>query len=166
MYPKDEIKLEMQAHYDRFVELTGQKPGYLHTHSMRPEPYLESIRELAAENDVPFSWAMWEKYSIPRPIFGLGNNDAANKKVFNPIAQMEKDPEGDFWSLRDEMLKMPIVCIGGHTGFVDADLFSLTSMSLERVRDHQLMTSKRVLDWVKENDVELVTYQDVYHGRI
>ena len=45
-------------------------------------------------------------------------------------------------------------------GFVDAALFELTSLSLERVRDHQLVTSQRIMKWIQENDVQLVTYYD------
>jgi hypothetical protein len=55
------------------------------------------------------------------------------------------------------------VSIGGHPGFVDAELLGLTTLSLERIKDHEMMTSERMINWVKDNDVELITYYDLYH---
>ena len=34
MFPYEECYIEMKAQFDRFVELTGKQPGYLHSHSL------------------------------------------------------------------------------------------------------------------------------------
>ena len=52
--------------------------------------------------------------------------------------------------------------IGGHPGFVDADLLDLTTLSLERVRDLQMVTSPVLRKLVEDNKVELITYYDLY----
>ena len=62
----------------------------------------------------------------------------------------------------DELLKHDYVCIGGHPGFVDADLLDLTTLSLERVRDLQMVTSPVLRKLVEDNKVELITYYDLY----
>ena len=159
LFPKEEVKREIQAQYDRFVELVGHRPGYLHGHSISPEPYSESVLEVAHENDVPFSMEIRKQFNfggLPRPEVPSGS-----KKEFDPMEQINKDPEGRFWENRDMLLGFEYAAIGGHCGFVDAELFALTTLSIERARDHQLVTSKRILQWVKENSVQLITYDDL-----
>jgi len=157
MFPCEEVKREIRAQYDRFVELVGRKPGYLHTHSLRPESYMEAIRELSAETGVPFSWDIRQNYHAYSVVVKSG---AATSKEFDAAQQLAKDPEGWFWENREMLLQQDFVVNIKHCGFVDAALFELTSLSLERVRDHQLVTSQRIMKWIQENDVQLVTYYD------
>lgn len=157
LFPKEEVKREIQAQFDRYVELLGHKPGYLHGHSISPEPYSEVILDVAHANNVPFSMEIRKKFnfgSLPRPAMTL-------KKEFDPMEQINKDPEGFFWEHKDMLLGFDYAAIGGHCGFVDAELFGLTTLSIERARDHQLVTSKRIMQWVRENNVQLITYHDL-----
>ena len=50
---------------------------------------------------------------------------------------------------------------GGHPGYVDADLFALTSLSIERCKDLEFVTSPLMKAFVGENQVELIDYYDV-----
>lgn len=160
MFPADEVKREIRAQYDRFVELVGCKPGYLHGHSISPETYLEAILELSEESGVIYSQVAEEKFGLYNPI--LANRGGASfSKTFDPMQQINKNPEGLFWENREEALKHEYVRTVGHCGFVDAALFDLTSLSIERARDHQMVTSRRIMDWIKENNVELITYYDL-----
>lgn len=47
-----------------------------------------------------------------------------------------------------------------HPGFLDAELMSMSSYSVIRVRDHELTTSPAVLHLLAEHGVELVSYSD------
>ena len=161
LFPAEEVQREIRAQYHRFIELVGRKPGYLHTHSLHTETYLEAIAELAHAEDIPFSREIREKFNLFSPLAAAVREGASTKKEFDPMQQINKNPEGLFWENREEMLQHAYVSIGGHCGFMDAALFDLTSLSIERVRDHQLVTSKRIMDWLKENNVELVTYYDL-----
>ena len=61
----------------------------------------------------------------------------------------------------DEFLREAYVMFGGHPGFVDAELMGLTTLSLERMRDHEAVTSPALKQWVEDNGVELITYYDL-----
>ncbi|MDL2225132.1 ChbG/HpnK family deacetylase [Eubacteriales bacterium OttesenSCG-928-M02] len=161
MFPQQEVTLELEAQFQKFISLTGKKPGYVHTHSLRPESYLRAIREISQRENIPFSWDVREKYGFFGPLTAAIQEGAGQKKEFDPLFQINKNPEGLFWAAREEMLAHEYVNIGGHCGFVDAALFDLTSLSIERARDHQMVTSKRILDWIKGNDVQLITYYDL-----
>ena len=48
-----------------------------------------------------------------------------------------------------------------HAGYVESCLFDLTSFSIYRCRDLEGVTSKETLQWVKDNNIELITYKDI-----
>ena len=52
--------------------------------------------------------------------------------------------------------------VGGHPGYIDADLLGLTTLSLERCRDAEACMSPKVIEWIKKNQIELITYYDLY----
>ena len=164
--PFDETFKEIHAQYDKFIEMTGKKPGYLHAHSLMHENYMDAIRALSEETGIPFSMDLQKKLgfiSIRDIKQASGVVDkASQKKIFDPNDQLNKNPLKDVLDNFDELLKHEYVCIGGHPGYVDGDLLDLTTLSLERVRDLQMVTSPVLKKLVEENHVELITYYDLY----
>ena len=158
MTPEDEVKREIRAHYDKFVKFTGHKPGYLHGHSWGTEVTRGAIVELAKEEGLQCSFALRSKFFQP---MAEGRGIASSQKIFDPIEQMNLNPEEYFWNKREEVLQHEYSIAVMHPGFVDAPLFDMTTLILERARDHQFLTSPRVIEWVKENDIELITYRDL-----
>ncbi len=159
LYPYDEVYMELRAQYDRFVELTGKKPGFLHAHSLQHEHYNEAIQQISKEEGIPFSMDLLEKLNF-KQIFPV--SEASNTKQFNAEMQLNKDavkyviehlkecgPEDD----------VHLVC---HPGYVDAPLLGMTSLSLERARDAEMYQSPEIMQWLKDNDVELITFYDLY----
>lgn len=166
MFPYDEVYRELRAQYDRFLTLMGRKPGYLHAHSLPHEHYLEAIGQLSREEGVPYSESTWAKYGFTslrdkRPQGGMPKDPAAVKKAFDPMAQLNKTPLEDFMTYADEFLGADYVLFAGHPGFVDGALMGLTTLSLERMRDHEAVTSQVLRQWVEDNGVELITYYDL-----
>ncbi len=162
MFPWEETYREVKAQYDRFVKLTGRKPGYVHTHSLHPESYMEALRKIAADEQIPFSHDVQKKFGFFSFREFSKPSNASLKKSFDPSEQLNKDPLSVVKEHAAELLEKEYVSIGGHPGYVDAELLALTTLSLERVRDHQMDTSGWILNWVKENNIELITYYDLY----
>ncbi len=166
LYPLEEVYRELRAQYDRFVALTGHKPGYVHPHSLMHENYMDAIRTIAREENVPFSMDMQKKYGfVSTHDFIVSNAPSSlTKKVFDPNAQLNKNPLKDVQECAEEFLKHDYVMISGHAGFVDADLLAHTTLSLERMRDHELCVSPWLMQWINDNHVELITYRDLAKG--
>ena len=53
---------------------------------------------------------------------------------------------------------MLIAC---HPGFLDPELLDYTSLSIRRIREYEMVTSPELMKWVKENEIELITYRDL-----
>ena len=162
LFPYDEVKTEITAQYNRFIELTGKKPGYLHEHSISSENYRKVIEELSIEEGIPYSSKIWRELDMDGPVNKLFSMSmASQKKVFDAADQLNKDTVAQFFSLADDFIANERSVFCCHPGYVDADLLGLTTLSLERSKDAQMMMSEEVMKWVKDNDVELITYRDL-----
>lgn len=157
MFPAEEVSKEIRAQYDKFIELTGQKPGYLHGHSISYETYNEAISALSKETGVPYSMEIRSKFNF----VGMKRPAGPVKKVFDPLAQLNKDTKGMVLASSEELLAAEYAAIGGHPGYIDAELLGLTTLSLERCKDLEMLTSDEIKNWVKDNNIELITYYDL-----
>lgn len=161
MFPYEEVYREIRAQYDRYVALVGKKPGYLHAHSLGHEHYNEAIAQVSKEEGVPYSKDIQDKYRFSST-FEFAKPSGFGKKEFNPMDQLAKAPLEGFMAHADYFLQKDYVMFGGHPGFVDGELMGLTTLSLERMRDHEAVTSPILKKWIEDNGVELITYYDLY----
>ena len=60
-----------------------------------------------------------------------------------------------------EFLNHEIGFIGTHCGYVDADLFEVSTYTLIRNRDLAAMTDSRMRQWIEENQIQLISYRDL-----
>lgn len=157
LWPYEQVLIELRAQLEKFRELAGQDPEYLHGHSIsRASPaYIRAIRTLAEECGIPFSADIHEKAGL------FWAFPAYNVKPFTVEAQLQTDALGYMKEHIDEALGHEYVMLGGHVGFVDADLFKYTTYSVIRCKDHEIFTSDFVKDWLRKNDAELITYRDL-----
>ena len=163
MFPWEETYREIRAQYDRFVELTGKKPGYLHGHSISHEHYVEAIRKVGEEEGVPYSSDIREKYNFGSMFQYIGRGGASTSKHFDPAEQLAKNPLKNILDHKEEILaNHEYFMIGGHPGFIDDELLGLTSLSLERCKDAAMCQSEELKKWIEENNIELITYYDLY----
>ncbi|MBR0474780.1 MAG: ChbG/HpnK family deacetylase [Erysipelotrichaceae bacterium] len=159
LYPYDEVYRELRAQYDRFVELTGKKPGFLHAHSLQHEHYNEAIQQISKEEGIPYSMELLEELNFKRimPV-----SEASNTKQFNAEAQLTKDAVKYVIEALKECGPNDDVHLICHPGYVDAPLLTMTSLSLERAKDAEMYQSQEIIQWLKDNNVELITYYDLY----
>ncbi len=164
LFPYDEVYTEYRAQFDRFIELTGKKPRYINGHSISTATCAEAMRQLAKEEDLPLTINYMKDFFATFFAFKDDHKgtDASSTKIFDANAQVAKSPLDSFKRHQDEILSHEYVMTGGHPGYVDADLFKLTSLSIERCKDLELVTSDWLKDFIKEHDVELISYDDVF----
>lgn len=160
MFPYDEVYRELIAQYERFIELTGRKPRYLQSHSLSHENYLDAIRHLAQVERLPYAMDVLEEYKFEF-YTDYHENESTMKKIFDPMAQVNRSPLKMLLERKEELLKYEYVFIGGHAGYVDAELFQLSTCSIERCKDLELVLSEEVKKWIYENHIQLITYDDL-----
>lgn len=160
MFPYDEVYLELEAQYQRFIRLTGRSPRYIQSHSLSHENYVEAIRSFTKEKKLPYAMDVLEQYGF-RFYVDYHDNEATMKKVFDPVAQIRRSPLKALLERRESLARCDYVFIGGHAGYVDAELMELSTCSIERCKDLELVLSGEVKKWIEEEKIELISYDDL-----
>ena len=162
LFPLDQCYREVRAQYDRFVELTGFKPNYINGHSIVHENLIEAFRQLGKEEHLNFTMDIWQHYGLRHcPVEKGDNSTASLKKVFNAEEQLNCHPVNGILDNKEECLGYDIMLIACHPGFLDPELLDYTSLSIRRIREYEMVTSPELMQWVKENEIELITYRDL-----
>jgi|GEM_PF-217372 len=172
MFPYDEVYTEIRAQYEKFMTLAGKEPGYFHAHSLPTENYNAAIRQLSKETGIPYSVDIMKQYSVVSTMQIMFERVKKEhhvpmkmSKQFDPLEQLNKNPLQIVFDCEKELLKSDYAMIGGHPGFLDAELLEMSSLSIERIRDHEMLISEKLKNWIEINHVELITYYDLYQGQ-
>ncbi len=149
----DEVILEVEAQYLRFVELTGHKPHYFEGHAVMSDNFIKGMEIVAKRHDCEFL-----------PFSFTGPTQFRNTTLF---ASMDSMAPGyiPFESLKRSALKdygengmCMFVC---HPGYLDAYIMKKSSLLEPRVFEVEMCCSQETKDWLKENEIEVVTYDDL-----
>ncbi len=155
-YVYEEILLEMEAQIKRYIELVGEKPAYLHAHSLGTPVTVKAFAVMAEKYGLicPFTyWAENNFFSFPTP-WNI-------KPVFCLDAQYNTDVEENVWQQRHLFKQHEVTTLICHAGYVDQALMDVSSYTLIRPKDLVMATSKRIKEYLAENQIELVTYRDL-----
>lgn len=157
LWPYHEVEIELRAQIEMFKKLTGRMPEYLHPHSISEASpaYIQVIRNLSSEFKIPYSRDIRTQYCFKE------FTDTWSKKPFTIENQMNSDALHFMKNHVNELLESEYFYLSGHAGYVDAELFRLTTCNIQRCKDHEMMTSKFMKSWILEHKVELITYRDL-----
>lgn len=157
----DEVILEIEAQYQMFKKLVGEEPSYFEGHAVASANFFKGLEIVAKEHNLPY-FAMSMK---GEPV--KFRNSLVYAYMPKDFAAYEEDP---FTGLQDlaanahesknggEMVCDLMVC---HPGYIDDDLLRLSSMTIPRVKEAAMASSERTKKWLKEQDITLVTYNDL-----
>lgn len=157
----EEIRKEITAQFDYFVELTGQLPTHINSHhGIEMIPGAEAIQlELAKKHQLPVR----RFFTLPK-----GNHPDSDFVIPNMCLIMKEDwsipiePEDIINFFSDDMLKSDdIYELAAHPGYVDYELMQLSSLTNARCNDAYNFMCDELKDWIKTNNIELVTYSQI-----
>ena len=151
----DEIYTETENQVKKFIELMDRKPAYIHSHSISTPNTAEAALEVAKKYDL-----------ISTRI------DRNNPKVYQiPVDwtpksfPVEEQFKVDVKTRLVESLKNSLdheigyyIC---HCGYVDDDLLSETTYTIIRCKDLASAVSKELIDFLKENHIQIITHTEL-----
>lgn len=150
----EDCLIETEAQIKRFIELTGKTPEYLHGHSYSTPATIKAASVMGAKYGIPVVKEVHKKYGVVR----LKRD--WYKKPFPLQEQLEADPLKTIQA-DTEFLSHPYGCIISHCGYVDRELFDLTTYTLIRTIDLKAMTGDAMKKWIQDNKIELISYRDL-----
>ena len=150
----EETKIEAKAQIDRFIELMGRKPEYLHGHAYGCPTITRVHQELS------------EEYGIGMTSVMLAENGSKGCKSWYTVPFSEEDQKRvnttEFITTdKGELLGNEIGAIISHCGYIDDPLYDVTSFTVIRTKDLACMISDEMKQWIKDNNIELITYRDL-----
>ncbi|MGC3995513.1 MAG: ChbG/HpnK family deacetylase [Propionicimonas sp.] len=154
-YPIDQVMREANAQYERFLDLVGKKPEYLHPHSLVTANTHAVIAELAERHGIVF--AMDHADQIGAHFL----TNTWNPKPFPLERQLGTNVEEEVLAVIPEVLDHDTTLMIAHPGFLDDELFQITTYTVIRMKDLAMYCSPRLREWVESHDVELVSWRDV-----
>lgn len=147
----DEVYQELDAQFSRFIELNGRLPDHIDSHhfsSSYPRVH-EQAKKFALKYDLPVRYTHdyietnYEKVEF-------------SNHFYNQNVSLEYFTE-DF----DHMLEKDSLEIMSHPAFVDQYLMTHSSYNVQRTKELEVLCDPRLRRWIRENKVELITFQDL-----
>lgn len=149
----EECLIEVEAQLNRFYELMGRYPEYLHGHSYSTPTLELAIDSISEKYNIPTTRYLKKQYNLQRPIKDW------NKKPFSLEDQLNANQLEAI--MQEDYLKAEYGWIVFHCGYVDAEIFDVSSYTLIRPMDLKAATSKKLKKWLNDNEIEVISYRDL-----
>lgn len=152
-YPYEEVLLESENQIQRFVTLVGRFPEYLHGHSLITGNIYRVFKEISLKYQIPLSFEAFDK--------GVMVPANWNDKPFDLAKQLQTNVEEKLFDLLPSLLDNQLNIFICHAGYVEQELFEYSGYTIIRIKDLAAATSNRIKNYIKDNNIELITYRDL-----
>ena len=149
----NEVVLEIEAQYNRFVELTGRQPEYFEGHAVMSANFFQGLRIVAEHHklklcEIPFDG---KPVTVGKTI------------VYGHIASMNQnhDPFQDLKETVESAHKGACDVFICHPGYLDAYILKTSSLTIPRALEVEMLCDNKTREWLAQQPIELVTYNDL-----
>lgn len=149
----EEVLLEVEAQYQRFVELLGKKPDYFEGHAVQSENFYKALTTVANRhdiNDIKFDFAKNTASFRNKPLY---SNFDFTSKEYSPFETLKKIANENHSSGYSMM-----VC---HPGYIDQYLLDNSSLIFPRTKEVDMLCSPETKEWIIQNNIELIRYSEI-----
>ncbi|HBF4203356.1 TPA: chitin disaccharide deacetylase [Clostridioides difficile] len=146
----DEIYRELCAQIDR-VKGLGIDISHLDSHH-----HIHTLVSLK-----PVIEKIVTKYNLP--IRGGFEYNLEYSKVVPLIDSFYKENVSEEYFIKniDEIMKYDVVDIMSHLAFLDDYILNSTSYAIDRTKEHKILTSKKVKEFLEKNGLVISSYRDI-----
>lgn len=151
----DEVTLEIEAQYQKFVELVGRKPDHFEGHAVVSDNFIKGLTIVAKRHNLNFlGFAMGPE--SPSVMFKDKNLHVYMESMnghYDPFQTLKKAATAHF----DDGYAM-MVC---HPGYLDDYLLQHSSLTIPRTQEVEMLTNPETRAWLTEQQVKLIKYTEV-----
>lgn len=148
----DEVIIEIEAQYNKFIELTGYKPKYLDGHAIKSENFFKALEIVANKHEVKYSGLT----------FGEVPMRVGNTNVYVHIATSSKQKSIDpvIEAVENNHIGNCDMVIT-HPGYIDAYILENSSVNIPRVYEVEMLCDIKTKEYLEKNNIHLITYDDL-----
>lgn len=150
----EEALIEIEAQYNKFLELTGENPHYIEGHAVFDPILLSAIETFAKQKKLKYSG-----FSPDGSPITIGNTQVkfymeSMHNNYNPLDLLKRMVNIDS---DNDTVHMFI----SHPGYLDAYLLNTSSLLIPRVYEVEALTSSSAKMLLSNQDIKLLTYDDL-----
>lgn len=150
----DEVYLEFEAQIQKFIDVMGRLPDYIHRHAYFTKTTDRVINDLARKYGLPDSDTVMH-------LEGMKLAASEWYRVGTADEQLKTDLTSYILEDRAHLLDSEFGFLCGHAGYADTEIIALSSFNILRIKDLEGFCNPKVLQWVNDNQIELITYRDL-----
>ena len=151
----EQILIETENQVKKFIDLMGRKPAYIHSHSISTPNTVKASLEVAKKYDlISTRIDRNDKHVYQMPVDWT-------PKLFPVEDQFKVDVKTKLIETLKKSLDHEIGYYVCHCGYVDDSLLSETSYTIIRCKDLASATSKELIDFLKENNIQIITHTEL-----
>lgn len=148
----DEVIIEIEAQYKKFVELTGYKPKYLDGHAIKSENFFKGLEVVAQKYGLKYSGLTFGETPM---LIG-----STNVYVHIATSSKQKSIEPLIEAVKHNHIGNCDMVIT-HPGYIDAYILEHSSVNIPRVYEVEMLCDIKTKEYLEENNISLITYDDL-----
>ena len=149
----EEVIMEVEAQYQRLVELTGKKPFMVEAHAVPSNNFNIALGIVGKRHGLAtMEFVPGRGPKIGNTVFKF-SMDSGNPD-YNPFESLKKAASQPM--AEDEACMMVL-----HPGFVDEYVLTTSYITTQRALEVAMAINPEVPKWCAENGVQLITYKDL-----
>jgi len=149
----DEVVLEIEAQYKRYLELVGEAPRYFDGHAVVSRNFFKGLEIVAEKYGLKYSAISPEDTLVNICDHNFAISMDAMKPDYKPFESLKQFVE----NTKSDQYGM-FIC---HPGYLDGYILKNSSLTLPRPLEVDMVCDPTVRKWLNEYGVELITYDDL-----
>lgn len=149
----EEVLLEVEAQYQKFVELIGKKPDYFEGHAVQSENFFKALTTVADRHsisDLKFNFESGNVSFNNQPLYSSFDFSLDNYVPFETLKKLAMQKHDSGYSM--------MVC---HPGYIDQYLIDNSSLIFPRPKEVEMLCSAETREWINENGIQLIRYSEI-----
>ena len=149
----EEVVLEIEAQYRRFIQLTGKQPGYFEGHAVASGNYFKGLEIVAQRYGLNYFKI------VPGGVCSFCGIDvhvcvAEDFNCYDPMDILKK-------TLAQEHSDEAVDAFILHPGYLDDYILTHSTLTIPRTKDVKMICAPETKAWLDAQPVRLITYEDL-----
>ncbi|MBR2577593.1 MAG: ChbG/HpnK family deacetylase [Erysipelotrichaceae bacterium] len=149
----DEAVIEIEAQYEEFKRLTSEEPHYFEGHAIASANFMKALAIVAEKHQLkmpPMSFDAKEMEFNGKQFRMHIDSMAPDYDPYVSLKKLVLDPDEDI-----------IDVFVAHPGYLDAYILRVSSLTVNRAKEVEMLCDPKMIDWIRQQNVELITYDEL-----
>lgn len=149
----DEVILEIEAQYEKFIELIGQPPRYFEGHAVSSDNFFQGLQIVADKYNLKYS-----PFSIKKEPVEIGKQNVLICMESMAPDYVPFDSLKNFIENANEDKHYMFIT---HPGYLDYFILKNSSLTTPRPFEVDMLCDSKTKEWLEDEGVKLITYDDL-----